>query len=126
MKEIAKYKSQFSSYTITTVVYSKNDGVVIDIITPNEHLGGIGVGIPYKRKNGNKTANSHAISMPAHRDAELASKLAQIIAKYTEMNTVVIMGIHLPDISTNVIEELIKFFETWFNEIGVKLAKISF
>ena len=126
MKKIAKFQSQFSSYTITAIVYSKKNGLIIDVIAPNEHLGGIGVGIPYYKKNGKKTANSHAISIPKHRDAELASKLAQIIAKYTEMNTIVILGIHLPDISATVINELSKFFETWFTEIGAKLTKVSF
>ncbi|MHA1947694.1 MAG: prenylated flavin chaperone LpdD [Candidatus Hodarchaeales archaeon] len=125
MKEIAKFESQFSSYKISTIVYSKNNGLIIDVVTPNEHLGGIGVGIPYYRKNGKKTANSHAISIPAHRDAELASRLAQIVAKHTEMNIVVILGMHIPNITAAVLKELNEFFETWFTEIGLKLVKVS-
>lgn len=125
MKEIAQFKSQFSSYTISAIVYSKNNGLIIDVVNPNEHLGGIGVGIPYLRKDGKKTANSHAISIPAHRDAELACKLAQIVAKHTEMNIVVILGIHIPNVTATFLKELNEFFETWFNEIGAKLAKVS-
>ena len=125
MKEIAQFESQFSSYTIAAIVYSKNNGLIIDVVSPNEHLGGIGVGIPYCRKNGRKTANSHAISIPAHRDAELASRLAQIVAKHTEMNIVVILGIHIPNITATLLKELNEFFETWFTEIGLKLVKVS-
>ena len=125
MKEIAQFESQFSSYTISAIVYSKNNGLIIDVVSPNEHLGGIGVGIPYCRKNGRKTANSHAISIPAHRDAELASRLAQIVAKHTEMNIVVILGINIPNITATLLKELNEFFETWFTEIGVKLVKVS-
>lgn len=125
MKEIAKFESQFSSYTISVIVYSKNNGLIIDIVTPNEHLGGIGVGIPYCRKNGKKTANSHAISFPRHRDSELAGRLAQIVAKHTEMNIVVILGIHFPNITAALLKELNEFFTTWFTEIGVKLVKVS-
>ena len=78
-----------------------------------------------KNQNGKKTANSHAISIPAHRDAELASRLAQIVAKHTEMNIVVILGIHIPNITATLLKELNEFFETWFTEIGVKLVKVS-
>ncbi len=125
MEKIAHYNSQFATYTISAIVYSKNNGLIIDVVAPNEHLGGIGVGIPYYRKNGKKTANSHAISIPKHRDAELASRLAQIVAKHTEMNIIVILGIHIPNITNALLKELYEFFETWFTEIGIKLAKIS-
>ncbi|MCK4847739.1 MAG: hypothetical protein KAT16_01805 [Candidatus Heimdallarchaeota archaeon] len=125
MEKIATYKSQFSTYTISANVYSKNNGLIIDVVAPNEHLGGIGVGIPYCRKNGKKTANSHAISIPEHRDAELASKLAQIVAKHTEMNIIVILGIHIPNITNTLLKELYEFFETWFTKISIKLAKLS-
>ena len=125
MEKIAQYNSQFATYTMSAIVYSKKNGLIIDVVAPNEHLGGIGVGIPYRKKNGKITANSHAISIPAHRDAELAGKLAQIVAKHTEMNIIVIMGIHIPNLTHLLLKELYEFFETWFTEIGIKLAKIS-
>ena len=125
MEKIAQFNSQFATYTMFAIVYSKKNGLIIDVVAPNEHLGGIGVGIPYCRKNGKKTANSHAISIPAHRDAELASKLAQIVAKHTEMNIIVILGIHIPNITNLLLKELYEFFETWFTEISIKLAKFS-
>jgi hypothetical protein len=125
MEFIARYESQFSSYVMSAIVYSKNNGLIIDVVTPDEHLGGIGVGIPYNRTNGENSANSHAISIPGHRDAELASKLAQIVAKHTELNIVVILGVHIPNITSSLLIELQEFFENWFTEIGIKLAKIS-
>ena len=125
MEKIAHFKSHFGTFDISAAVYSKNTGLIIDIVTPNEHLGGIGIGIPYRNKNRKNTANSHAISIPEHRDAELASKLAQIIAKHTELHTIVILGIHISNISNLLLKELQEFFENWFTEIGIKLAKIS-
>ena len=50
---------------------------------------------------------------------------AQIVAKHTEMNIVVILGINIPNITTNLLKELNQFFETWFTEIGAKLVKVS-
>ena len=125
MEKIAHFKSQFMNYDISAIVYSKNNGLIIDIIAPNDHLGGIGVGVPYKNKNGKKTANSHAISIPKHRDAELASRLAQILAKQTQMNVVVILGIHIPDMTDSLLRDLDQFFKNWFTELALKLSKIS-
>jgi hypothetical protein len=125
MEKIAQYKSQFTSYIISAIVYSKKNGLIIDVVAPNEHMGGIGVGIPYIRKNGENSANSHAISIPTHRDAELASKLAQIVAKHTELNIIVVLGIHIPNITSLLLKELQEFFENWFTEIGIDLAKVS-
>ncbi|MHA1976317.1 MAG: prenylated flavin chaperone LpdD [Candidatus Hodarchaeales archaeon] len=126
MEKIAQFKARFESYQITTVVYSKTDGLIVDVVTPNEHLGGIGVGMPYTRRNGVKSANFHCISLPAHRDAELAGNLAQIVAKNTEIPVIVLLGIHIPDITRIQIQRLTGFFEKWFMEISLKLTKNSF
>ncbi len=123
MEKLADYTKNYLTYQMITTVYSKINGLIIDVITPDEHLGGIGVGIPYIRKNGVKSANLHCISVPTHRDAELAGKLAQIVAKNTEVPVIVILGIHIPNITRNQIENLTHFFMEWFLEISTDLAK---
>ena len=125
MEKLAQFENSFESYQITAKVYSKNDGLIIDVITPNEHLGGIGVGIPYIRRNGMKSANFHCISIPAHRDAELAGNLAQIVAKSSELPVIVLLGIHIPHITKIQIQRLTNFFLEWFVDISLKLAKNS-
>jgi len=125
MEKIAQFANTFDSYQLSVDVYSKYNGLIIDVISPNEHLGGIGVGIPYLRYNREKSANFHSISIPAHRDAELAGRLARIISKHIEVPTIVFLGIHIPHISHNQIQKLIVFFEEWFKEIGEELVKDS-
>ena len=125
MDKLAQYRSQFGTINIVVTVYLKQNGLIIDVITPNEHLGGIGVGIPYSRTNGTTSANFHCLSFPGHRDAELAGNLAQIISKITKMKTVVILGIHIPDITKSQVKDINFFFKKWFNDIGTKLLKLS-
>ena len=125
MEMIAKYENQFGEHNFTVEVFLKNDGLVINIIAPNEHLGGIGIGLPYSRKDGGESANFHCISFPGHRDAELAGVLAQILSKITRMKTIIILGVHFPNISKQEIKELILFLKNWFSEIGTNLSDLS-
>ena len=125
MDKLTQYRSQFGTIDIVVPVYVKQDGLIIDVIAPNEHLGGIGVGLPYSRANGAHSANFHCLSFPGHRDAELAGILAQIISKITKMKTVVIFGIHIPNITKSQIIDLTLFFKKWFTDIGTKLLNLS-
>ena len=126
MKKISHFDSSFQSFSFSVNVYSKNNGLIIDLIGPQEHLGGVGVGIPYMKDDGYTTANSHTIAIPRHRDAELAGKLARIVAKYTEKFTIVILGIHIPNLSKDMLKDLTEFLENWFMEIGLEITKVSF
>jgi hypothetical protein len=122
LREIISIKNEFSSLQFVATVFIKKKGLIIDIAGPNEHLGGIGVGIPYIRKNGEESANYHCISIPSHRDGELAGRIARNISKVTRCHTVVIVGINLPDITKNQLNELIRFFEKWSISIGKKIV----
>ena len=83
VKKIAFFEREFSSQKISITVFYKKNGLIMDICGPNDHLGGIGIGIPYIRKNGDESANFHCISIPSHRDSELAGSFARIISKIT-------------------------------------------
>ena len=113
LKEIAKFSTNYLSYQIFATVFAKDSGLIVDISGPNDHLGGIGIGIPYLRQNGEKSANSHCISFPSHRDGELAASLARIIAKISRLHTIVIVGIHIPEITRVQLKEIPQLLEKW-------------
>lgn len=122
MRKITDFKANFDEYQFQVDVYTKKNGLIIEIISPNDHLGGIGIGIPYSRSDGSKSSNHHSISIPAHRDAELAGKLAQIVAKIIQKPVVVILGIHITKITSSQIRNLFSFFEKWFKEISETIS----
>lgn len=122
MKEIASYKTKYSSQQFIATVFFKENGLIIDITGPNDHLGGIGIGVPYIRKNGEKSANYHCISLPAHRDGELAAYIARNIAKITRFHTVVVLGLHFPKLTKTQLNGIIRFFEEWATEIGEQIV----
>ncbi|MFX0171558.1 MAG: hypothetical protein ACFE9L_06540 [Candidatus Hodarchaeota archaeon] len=128
MKELIVEITEYSSYQLIASVFTKKGGLIIDITGPNDHLGGVGVGIPYIRKNGDESANFHCISFPSHRDGELAGILARAIAKITCHHTVVLLGVHFPDLSKSQLDDLIRFFKEWAIYLGqqilTKLPKI--
>ncbi|MFW9854004.1 MAG: hypothetical protein ACFFFG_03060 [Candidatus Thorarchaeota archaeon] len=131
MQELVKFHKEFSSYEFTTTVYTKGrfsakQGLIINITSPNDHLGGLGIGVPYIRSNGNESANCSSFSFPSHRDGELAGKIAQIVAKYTRRYTLVILGMTLPQLSVSRLHDLTRFFEDWFRDICQKLVNGAF
>ena len=122
MKKLGCYKTEISSQQFIATVFLKENGLIIDIKGPNDHLGGVGIGIPYIRKNGEESANYHCISLPAHRDGELAGRIAQIIAKITRYYTLVVLGIHIPNITKAYLKELISVLEEWSADLGKKIV----
>ncbi|MFX1504925.1 MAG: hypothetical protein ACFFDC_02315 [Promethearchaeota archaeon] len=122
MKKIGSYRTEFLSHQFVATVFLKENGLIIDIKGPNDHLGGVGIGVPYLRKNREESANYHCISFPAHRDGELGGRIAQIISKITRYYTVVIIGIHIQDITKAHLKELIRFFEEWSANLGRKIV----
>ncbi len=126
MDKIASFNTEFSSIKFSASIFQKENGLIIDIVGPNEHLGGIGIGIPYSRKNNSLSANYSCFSFPSHRDGELAGKIAQIIAKLTRFPTVVLLGLHIPDLTRETLESLTRFFENWAKDLGNQLqSKLS-
>lgn len=122
MREITHFKTEYSSYQFIASVFFKGGGLIIDITGPNDHLGGVGIGVPYIRKKGEESANYHCFSFPSHRDGELAGSIARNIAKITRYYTVVIFGIHFPELSKHKLNEIIQFFKEWSIEIGKQLV----
>ncbi|WP_455140264.1 prenylated flavin chaperone LpdD [Candidatus Hodarchaeum mangrovi] len=113
MKEIFRQSTKFKEYVFNLRVYLKGQDLIVNIEGPNDHLGGIGVGVPYLRITGEKSANYHIFSLPHHRDAEVAGILARTIAKITQRNIIVLFGIHLQSPTKEEIKEIIEFLELW-------------
>ena len=126
MYELVRYKKDYLEHKFVTTVFRKNNALIIDITGPDDHLGGIGIGIPYQRKNNEFSANLSCFSFPSHRDGELAGILAQKIAKITQCHTIVFMGIHIPDISETQLKDVIQFLKDWISDIGNNLVKNIF
>ncbi|NHJ02019.1 MAG: hypothetical protein EAX86_07720 [Candidatus Heimdallarchaeota archaeon] len=124
MKKIATFESEYLRFKIKGIFYLKGDGLVVEIIGPNDHLGGIGVGFPYTRRNGDNSANCNSFSVPSHRDGELAGLIARLIAKNTRKNTIVLLGIHFPHISRSAINDFIKFIEDWISNISRQITPV--
>ncbi len=122
MKELTSYKTSYLSHQLIATVFFKKTGLIIDITGPNDHLGGIGIGVPYIRNNGEESANYHCLSLPHHRDGELAGRIARIIAKITRFYTVVLLGIHFPELSKSQLQDIINFFEEWTADMGRQLV----
>lgn len=121
MQKIAQFQTEYSSYQFIATVYSKQQSLVIDLTSPNDHLGGVGIGVPYIRKNGEKSANISCFSFPSHRDGELAGKIAQIVAKLTRRHTLVILGLTIPQLTPSQLHDLTRFFEGWARDFSRQL-----
>jgi hypothetical protein len=122
LRKLGRYETEFSSHQFICTVFLKENGLIIDIKGPNDHLGGIGIGMPYIRKNGEESANYNCFSFPVHRDGELAGRIAQIISKITRYYTVVLIGVHIPNISKANLKKLISVLEEWSADLGRKIV----
>jgi hypothetical protein len=124
MKEPLCFKTEYSSHQFIATAFFKDQGLVVDITGPDDHLGGVGIGVPYLRKNGEESANYHCISFPFHRDGELAGNIARNIAKITRYNTVVTLGIHFQNLTKQQLKGIILFLEEWALDLGYQIVTV--
>ena len=121
LKLIGKYQKEIFSFNFQITFFSKNDGLLVEITGPGDHLGGIGLGTPYIRPNGLESANSQIFSFPGHRDGELAGSISRIISKITRKKVITILGIHIDDLESTQLQELIESLNNWIKEISYDL-----
>lgn len=79
------------------------EGLLVRIYNEYAHIGAVAVG-DYDHKE--KRAFSSVITLPGHRDDEVAKKQAHRIARHTMKPVCVVAGIHLDNIT---VEEIIRF-----------------
>lgn len=80
--------------------------LVITMEGGRKHVGAVAVG-QYDENSGHASAS--VITLPGHRDDEIALYGARRISAFTKTATVFIVGIHLDDITVDEITEIVGF-----------------
>ena len=80
------------------------DDILVTLTGGNAHIGAVSVG-HFDHSGGH--ASSSVITLPSHRDDEIALKAARNISSYLHRNCTFIVGINFKDITTEEIEEII-------------------
>jgi hypothetical protein len=73
-----------------------------------EHVGAVSIGY-FDEKN--QRASSSVITMPGHREEQLALQSARRVSKATKRTTVIVVGIHQDNISLEEIRNLVSAAE---------------
>ncbi|MFP4654918.1 MAG: hypothetical protein ACLFMM_04480 [Methanohalobium sp.] len=73
-----------------------------------EHVGAVAVGL---YDAGTKISTSSVISLPGHREENIALNSARKISSYTHKTTVFMAGIHLDDITREEIDNIVETSE---------------
>lgn len=88
--------------------------LVITLAGGRRHVGAVAVG-QYDEKSGHASAS--VITLPGHRDDEIALYGARRISACTKTATVFIVGIHLDDITANEITEIVDLSKRMINRL---------
>ncbi|MDY6965043.1 MAG: hypothetical protein SVM80_03615 [Halobacteriota archaeon] len=99
--------------------FRMGEDYVVDILGEGAHVGAIGVGC-YDTVD--SRASSSVITMTGHRDDRIAKDGAERISKNTKKTTVLIVGIHLDDITE---EEISTIMENSKHIIDIFLEKMG-
>lgn len=90
------------------------EGLLVRIYNECAHIGAVAVA-DYDHKE--KRAFSSVITLPGHRDDEVAKKQAHLIARHTKKPVCVVAGIHLDNITReeitqfqDVVDKLVRSF----------------
>ena len=96
------------------------DDYLLTLTGGKEHAGAVAVGT-FDEKS--QRASSSVISLPGHREEQIALQGARHVSKATRQTTVFIVGIHLDDISPEEIRdmvsvsgEMVKSFITFYEK----------
>ncbi len=90
---------------ISLVANQVEDDWVIRLLGGKAHVGAVGVGV-YDATSGR--ASSSVITLAGHRDDRIAKEGAERISKHTRSATVLIVGIHVKNITEKEISAIIK------------------
>ncbi len=98
--------------------------IVVFVTGGDVHVGAVGLSVivPSKINPGENTTTSYMITVPAHKEEEIVVPLARQIARGTEKNCVVIVGIHLDDITAEEMEDIVENCNTGAKKVIEKLG----
>ena len=94
--------------------------LVVFIYNQNAHLGAVAVG-EYDREEGR--ASSSVITRLGHRDDEIAKRQAHLIAKHTKRPVCVISGVHLDNITSEEIDQILAHASSLVNHLLNQLER---
>jgi len=104
------------------------DDYLLTLTGGKEHAGAVAVGVFDETS---QRASSSVISLPGHREEQIALQGASLVSKATRKTTVFVAGIHLDDItpkeirdivsvSGEMVENFIAFYERTNTTVGQK------
>lgn len=80
------------------------DDYLLSLTGGKEHIGAVAVGL-FDEKS--QRSSSSVISLPGHRDEQIALEGSKLVSKVTHKTTVFIVGIHIDDINAEEIRNII-------------------
>ncbi len=119
MKELRLSKGEGRT-RIELVAYYLGDDLIVFIYNENAHLGAVAVG-EYDHKE--KRASSSVITRSGHRDDEIAKRQAHLIARHTQKPVCVISGVHVDNITTREIADILGQADSLVTDLLNKLGK---
>jgi hypothetical protein len=97
-----------SRIEITLDVKKLGEDYLLTLTGGKEHAGAVAVGL-FDEKSGR--ASSSVITLPGHREEQLAMDSAKRVSKATGKTSIVVAGIHVDDISLDEIKEIVSTAE---------------
>lgn len=93
---------------ITLEAKKVGDDYLLTLTGGREHVGAVGVG-HFDEKS--RRASSSVLTMPGHREEQLALQGARQVSRATQKTTVFVAGIHQDDISPEEIKDVVSTAE---------------
>jgi hypothetical protein len=103
-----KVTEKVSRTEITLEVKKLGEDYLLTLTGGKEHAGAVAVGL-FDEKSGR--ASSSVLTLPGHREEQLALDSARRVSRATEKTTVVVAGIHVDNISQEEIKEIVSIAE---------------
>jgi len=103
-----KITRKVSRIEITLEAKKLGEDYLLTLTGGKEHAGAVAVGL-FDEKSGR--ASSSVISLPGHREEQLALDSAKRVSKATGKTSVVVAGIHVDNISLEEIKEIVSAAE---------------
>lgn len=99
--------------------------IVVIITGGKVHIGAVGLSVivPSIIKPGENTITSYMITVPAHKEEEIVVPIARKLARGTEKTCLVVVGIHLDDITAKEIEEIVENCNIGVEKINENFTK---
>lgn len=94
---------------ITLEAKRVGDDYLLTLTGGREHVGAVGVGHFDEKSH---RASSSVLTMPGHREEQLALQGARQVSRATQKTTVFVAGIHQDDISPEEIKDVVSTAET--------------